>query len=68
MAPKEINSISIRLSARAKEILDTERSNLGLSQSAYIEKLLEGSLPNMLESKIEALRLEIEKLRKEIKK
>lgn len=68
MTPKETIQISIRLSLRAKEILEEERSNLGLSQSAYIEKLLEGSLPNQLEAKIEELRHEIESLRKEIKK
>ncbi len=63
MTPKEVNSISIRLSARAKE-----RNKLGLSQSAYIEKVLEGNLPNHLEAKIETLRLEIEALREEVKK
>ena len=68
MTPKEVNSISIRLSARAKEILDEERNKLGLSQSAYIEKVLEGNLPNHLEAKIETLRLEIEALREEVKK
>ncbi len=68
MTPKEVNSISIRLSTRAKEILDEERNKLSLSQSAYIEKVLEGSLPNHLETKIEELRREIESLRKEITK
>lgn len=68
MTPKEVNSISIRLSMRAKEILDEERNKLSLSQSAYIEKVLEGSLPNHLEAKIEELRREIASLRKEITK
>lgn len=66
MTPKESAQISVWLNANAKEILDTERGKLGLSQASYLEKLLEGTLPNQMEAKIEELRQEIERLRIEI--
>lgn len=68
MTPKEKAQVSVMLSNHAKEILDEERVKLNLSQAAYLDKLLDGTLPNRLETQIEALRLEIEKLREEIKK
>ena len=68
MTKKEANQISIWLSTNAKGILDEERTKLGLSRAAYLEKLIEGSLPNRLEEKIEELRLEIESLREQLNK
>ncbi len=68
MSPEEKKQISARLTSRAIAILKEESEKLEITQTEYLERLIDGSLPNKLESKIEALRLEIEKLREETKK
>lgn len=68
MTPKEIARISAVIDPKIKSILEEESEKAGLSQTEYLERLIEGTLPNVLEAKIETLRLEIEALRKEIKK
>ncbi len=75
MSPSDKKQISARLSESARETLKAESEKLGLSQTEYLERLIDGTIPNVIEAKIEslreeieALRLEIEKLRKEIKK
>jgi hypothetical protein len=68
MTKKEIDFLTARISRVAKETLERESEKAGLSMTAYLEMLIEGTLTGRLEAKIEALRLEIEALRKQLKK
>ena len=65
MSPEEKKQISARLTARAIAILKEESDKLEVSQTEYLERLIDGTLPNRLEAKIEELRKEIETLRKD---
>ncbi len=68
MSPEEKKQISARLTNRAIAILKEESEKLEITQTEYLERLIDGSLPNCLEAKMEELRHEIESLRREIKK
>jgi len=68
MTKKEIEFLNARISRIAKETLEKESDKAGLSMTAYLELLIAGGLTGHLEDKIEALRLEIEELRKQLKK
>ncbi len=68
MTPKEKNDVLVRLGGSAKNTLETERKKLRLSQSAYIEMLIEGTLPGRMEKQIEELRKELLEKFEEIKK
>ena len=68
MSPKETKQLNANLDARIKAILEEESQKTGMSQTEYLERLIEGTLPGHLEEKIEGLRLEIAALRKQLKK
>ena len=63
MSPKEIARISAVVSPAIKTILESESTKIGLSQTEYLERLIEGTLPNRIEAKIEELRKEILELK-----
>jgi hypothetical protein len=66
MSPKEKKQLSALLSEATKKILDEQSKAHGFTRTQYLERLIEGTLPNRLEEKIENLRLEIEGLRNEV--
>ena len=68
MSPKEIKQLNASLDARVKTALEDAAKKAGMSQTAYLECLIEGTLPGRLEAEIKALRLEIEALREQLKK
>jgi len=68
MSPKEIKQLNASLDARIKAILEEESQKAGMTQTEYLERLIEGTFSGRLENKIEQLRLEIEALRTETKK
>lgn len=68
MSPEEKKQISARLTNRAIAILKEESEKLEITQTEYLERLIDGSLPNVLAAEIQELRAEIERLRKEIEK
>ncbi len=68
MTKKEVEYLNARISKISKETLERESKKVGVSMTTYLELLIEGGLTGHLESKIEELRLEIEALRKEMKK
>lgn len=67
MTPKEIARISAVVDPRIKLILEKESEKAGLSQTEYLERLIEGTLPDRILEEMQAIRQEIKTLRKEIK-
>ncbi|MGL4594771.1 MAG: hypothetical protein ACRCUY_08600 [Thermoguttaceae bacterium] len=65
MSPEEKKQISARLTDRSIAILKDESAKLELTQTDYLERLIDGSLPNRLEAKIEELITEIKSWKKE---
>ncbi len=68
MSPKETKQLNATLDKRIKEILEQEAAARNMSQTEYLERLIEGTLPDRLSEEMQALRHEIESLRQEIKK
>lgn len=72
MTPKEVDYLNMRIDKRAKDMLKEESEKANLSMTEYLERLIEGTLPDRLEAKMEAIRgeilKEIEVLRKEVTK
>lgn len=64
MTPKEMARLSANIRPEIKRIIEVEAEKANLSQTEYIERLVEGTLPNRIEAKIEELKKEIEFLRK----
>ena len=62
MSPKEMARLSANIRPEIKAILEEESANAGLSQTEYLERLIEGTLPNRLEAKIAELLAEIKKI------
>lgn len=63
MTPKDYARLSAKIDPKIKAILEEESEKAGLSQTEYLERLIEGTLPDRMEAKIEELRKEIEALR-----
>ncbi len=59
MTPKEVDYLNMRIDKRAKDMLKEESEKANLSMTEYLERLIEGSLPNRIEAKIDELRNEI---------
>ena len=59
MAPKEYDHISVKVSPEIKKILVEESEKAGLSQTEYLERLIEGTLPDRMTANIMAIRDEI---------
>ncbi|HBT75521.1 MAG TPA: hypothetical protein DEB39_01040 [Planctomycetaceae bacterium] len=72
MSEEEKKQLSAKLSKQTKQMLDEQAEEHGLTRTQYLERLIEGTLPNRLEERMDAIRIdilaEIEKLREEIKK
>ena len=68
MSPKEIRQLNASLDARVKKALEDAAKNAGMSQTAYLECLIEGTLPGRLEAEIKELRLEVEAMREQLMK
>ncbi len=68
MTPREIERISVKVSSETKRILIEESAKAALSQTEYLERLIEGTLPDRVSANMKTILAEIESLRKEIKK
>ena len=68
MSPKEVKQLNASLDARIKTALEKAAKQAGMSQTAYLECLIEGTLPGRLEAEIKELRLEIEAMREQLLK
>ncbi len=68
MTPRETELLNARIGKDVKQILKEEAEKNSMSMTEYLERLIEGTLPNRLETKMEDILAEIEKLREEIKK
>ena len=66
ITPKESSQFNARLSSHIKDILQVEAEKANMTMTEYLERLIEGTLPDRLEAKMEAIRQEIREL-KELK-
>ena len=68
MSPKETKQLNASLNVNLKARLEEAAKKAGMTQTAYLESLIEGTLPGRLEAEVRALRLEIESLREQLTK
>ncbi|GHT22429.1 hypothetical protein FACS189419_04970 [Planctomycetales bacterium] len=68
IAPEEISLINARISNSVKSLLKSEAKKAKMSMTEYLERLIEGTLPNRLETKLEEILQEIKALREIIDK
>jgi hypothetical protein len=68
MTKTEFDYLNTRISKVAKKTLEQESKKANMTMTAYLELLIEGGLTGNLEAEVKALRLEIEALRKQLKK
>jgi hypothetical protein len=66
MSPKEKEQINAKVDPRIKKMLEIESAKLGMSQTEYLERLIEGTLPGKHDATIEALRKDIQELKKSL--
>ena len=69
ISPKEqATQFSARLNSRAKKIIQEEAQKTGMSMTEYLERLIEGTLPDKIESKMEEILREIKELKEKMEK